>query len=127
MCCGGCGSFINPGAYVVAGLKKGDEIILQKDFGTPKTQRDETKIIYEISGYSALCTDGTKLSCHDGNGLTPTGKNLPAKPSFKVYLIKIRIFFCKIWYRIEDIIVNIKNTIWFANYKLKNKLRKNRR
>jgi len=125
MCCG-CGGFghIDPGAYAIAELNEGDEIILKKGFGHPETNMDETKIILKVDGFSAICTDGTLLSCHDGNGLTRTGRNLPINPSFKIYVLEGKILFRRLWSSASHFASNLEDNIWYFQYRLKEKIKR---
>lgn len=58
---------------VIASLKRGDEIIITKGFGYPPAEEDVTTIVVDVQGASALANNGTRLMCHDGAGITPTG------------------------------------------------------
>ena len=124
MCCCGYGGYIDPGIYVIAGLKKGDEITLQKGFGYPEMTKDGIKVIYKVDGFSAICTDGTLLSCHDGNGLTKTGKNLPAKPSSRAIVVLGKIELRRLRASLSRFISNLGGDIWYFQYRLKNKIKK---
>lgn len=124
MCCGGYGSNLDPGAYVIAELKKGDEIFILDGFGHPKVTKAEHKIIFETDQYSAICTDGTILNCYDGRGLTKSGRNLPAKPSIKVFIVKGKIFLRRLWSPVADFFFHLNNQVWFFKFRLKKKLEK---
>lgn len=70
-----CGHvFPDPSGSVIAELKTGQEIIVKKDFGFPAKSVDTTCIVARVSGFSALCADGTMLGCQDGAGVEPTEK-----------------------------------------------------
>lgn len=124
MRCCGYGGYIDPGIYVIAGLKKGDEITLQKGFGYPEMTKDGIKVIYKVDGYSAICTDGTILICHDGNGIIKTGRNLPAKPSYKVFVVIGKTALRRLLSSISRFISNLGGNIWYFQYRLKNKIKK---
>lgn len=64
-----------PGATKIGELKPGDQIILLPGYGDPRSDEDRVLIVVSVSGYSALCNDGTTLAgirC-DGYGITVTG------------------------------------------------------
>lgn len=119
MCCGYRGGYPDPGGYVIASLKKGDEITLQPGFGYPKADKERTLIIYEVHQVSALCTDGTRLSCRDGSGVTATGRSLKAKAGIKVYLVILDAFVNKSTRWFGDFVENIKTKIWWIQYRFK--------
>lgn len=122
MCSCGYGYF-DPGAFVIAELNEGDEINLQKGFGYPETNDDTTKIILMVDIFSAVCTDGTVLNCHDGNGVTKTGRNLPIEPSLKIYIVKGKIFLRRSRSSLLRSISNFGDRIWYFQYRLKKKIK----
>lgn len=69
--CGGHG-YPDPSGSIIASLKKGQEIQVKKGFGFPAKETDTTCIIARVSGFSALCADGTLLGCQDGAGVVTT-------------------------------------------------------
>ncbi len=123
MCCCGYGSMVDPGAYIIADLKKGDEITLKPGCGEPESDDERTLIVLKTAGYSALCTDGTLLMCSDGCGVTKTGRILKANASLKAILILLRITLNQItnWFRSAYQEIDVK--IWFMKQRMKYRLK----
>jgi hypothetical protein len=119
MCHGYGGGYPDPGGYVIASLKKGDEITLQPGFGYPKVDKERTLIVYEVYQFSALCTDGTRLMCRDGNGVTATGQSLKAKAGIKVYLVLLDTFVNKSTRWFGERVEKIKTEIWWIQHRFK--------
>lgn len=63
------------GAETIAGLGRGDEIVLDAGFGSPAQDKVSTQIVVEVDGFSALLASGVVLRCNDGLGVTPTGNH----------------------------------------------------
>ena len=61
--------------YAIASLSPGDEIIIRKGFGDPKTEKEIKDIIYNIHCFSALTANGIQLMCRDAIGIKRTGKH----------------------------------------------------
>lgn len=80
MCCGGYG-FVPAGADVISSLRKGDQITLAPKYGMPAVDEERTLIIAEVALYSALCTDGTRLTCHDAPGIKVVSHDNPVELS----------------------------------------------
>lgn len=74
MCMGSGSPGISGG--IIASLKGGDEIIVREGFGFPKAEEDTKQIIAFVQGFSALTTDGVRLNCKDGMGISPTGNHV---------------------------------------------------
>ena len=72
-----CGSYPDPSGYIIANLKRGDEVLVRKGFGNPPVKEDKVLVIAQIGGFSAVCTDGTRLMCGDGWGVEATGEKKP--------------------------------------------------
>ena len=100
-------------------LKRGDEIILAKGFGLPKTTEDKTLVVYGVDGFSALCTDGTILNSHDGNGVTKTGRKVRATPSVQVLKLLVRALLRQLTNWFDDWRQVITNKIWYLRWQLK--------
>jgi hypothetical protein len=68
-----------PGATMIAELKPGDQITLLPNYGDPRSDEERILIIVSVSGFSALCHDGTTLAGirNDGYGITIIGNVAP--------------------------------------------------
>ena len=60
---------------IIASLKPGDEVIIRKNFGIPKTKKRTKDIIANVHQFSALTARGTKLICRDAIGIEMTGQH----------------------------------------------------
>jgi hypothetical protein len=58
-------------------LRKGDEIVLQKGFGVPRSSSNSKKIIADAVFSFAVTADGTILTPADSHGIIITGNNVP--------------------------------------------------
>jgi len=60
---------------IIASLQPGDEVIIRKNFGMPKTKEATKDIIANVHRCSALTAKGRKLICRDAIGIEMTGKH----------------------------------------------------
>ena len=109
----------DPGAYVIADLEVGDEIILKKGHGEPIAEEDQTLVIMEVADYSALCSNGTILKCTDGQFVTKTGRKAKVKPNLKARRVQLAIAQLKIGRWFEESRSSIDTKIWMLSYKLR--------
>lgn len=56
-------------------LKSGDEIIILKGEGYPAVDKETMTIVWIVAGYSALCADGTTISCLTISDFIPTDRH----------------------------------------------------
>ena len=74
MCgCGCLGSYPSDYGHIIAGLCRGEEIIIAASYGFPASQEDRREVVVDVEGWSALTNQGTALSCTDGVGVSRTG------------------------------------------------------
>jgi len=58
-------------------LEKGNEVLIKAGFGYPVYLEDRTDVIAGVDQFSAMTAGGVRLGCHDGQGVTKTGKSVP--------------------------------------------------
>ena len=74
MCCGGIYFPTNLGLGI-SNLTPGDEIIILKGEGYPAVDKETVAIVWIVAGFSALCNDGTAISCLSNTDITTTGRH----------------------------------------------------
>ncbi len=137
MCCGY--GYFDPWSHVIATLKPGDVIKLKRGFGFPAKKMNQTLTVWQAHRFSAICTNGTLLSCTDGAGVELTDEvDLNPRPNLKAIGVFLRIKARNIIRDIEDktepirrAVRNIRNKIksvaddiWYAQYRFKRALKK---
>lgn len=113
-------SLPDPAGRIIAELKKGDEITIEAGYGFPTSDESRTLVVYNVDQFSALCTDGTRLSCRDGNGVKKTGRNVPAKASMKVMQILLAAQMQKVVNWFEGMTDDFRFEMFLLKRRLKN-------
>jgi hypothetical protein len=55
----------------ISDLQAGQKVQITKGGGFLPVQWTSTKVVFEVSGHSAICTDGTCISCMDSGSVRP--------------------------------------------------------
>ncbi|EKD52817.1 MAG: hypothetical protein ACD_61C00229G0001 [uncultured bacterium] len=73
----GCGGMYFPTnlGVRISELRPGDEIIILKGEGYPAVAQETTTIVWILAGFSALCIDGTAISCLNVSDFIRTGRH----------------------------------------------------
>jgi len=59
----------------ISELKPGDEIIILKGEGYPAVEKETVATVWIVAGFSALCADGTTISCISISDFMLTGEH----------------------------------------------------
>lgn len=120
MCCGfGFGGDVNTGGLLISSLKRGDEILLDAGHGCPETEDTKALVIFLVDGFSAVCTDGTRINCNDGNFVTKTGNRQKIKITRKLINVLLETTANDLQYRVNDLKYKISNDIYTLKYNSK--------
>lgn len=116
MCCGG---YPDPSGWIIAALEKGDMVSLEGGAGTPPAPTARILTIYEVNDFSALCTDGTRLSCVDGSRLVKLEQKDPHPvPSLAARKILFGLWLGEVRESLHGMVDDVDFEIWLLKRKI---------